>query len=258
MYFPQLKVDGEVATGVEDKIRLLRKECFPQPPDADLADIETARYPQPLQDKGGVTPEEIGEAIWKLKPDKAPGTDVITNRVVKLAHNLIGVEWARLFSACLELGYHPRAFRTAITVVLRKPGKPDYSDPAAYRPIALLNTIGKVLEAIMARRISDLAEDANLLPDEQYGARPGRSAEDALLDLKEQVSAIWERMPRAVISILSLDVSKAFDRVSHRRLLHNLSKRKIPERIVTWVSSFLGERRTAFRLGDFTSKEEEI
>ena len=109
-YFPQLKVDGEVATGVEDKIRLLRKECFPQPLDADLADIETARYPQPLQDKGGVTPEEIGEAIWKLKPDKAPGTDVITNRVVKLAYNLIGVEWARLFSACLELGYHPRAF----------------------------------------------------------------------------------------------------------------------------------------------------
>ena len=70
-------------------------------------------------------------------------------------------------------------------MVLRKPGKPDYSDPAAYRPIALLNTIGKVLEAIVARRISDLAEDANLLPDEQYGARPGRSAEDALLDLKE-------------------------------------------------------------------------
>ena len=65
-------------------------------------------------------------------------------------------------------------------------------------------------------------------------------------------------MPRAVISILSLDVSKAFDRVSHQRLLHNLSKRKIPERIVTWVSSFLGERRTAFRLGDFTSKEEEV
>ena len=64
------------------------------------------------------------------------------------------------------MGYHPKAFRTAITVVLKKPRKPSYSDPAAYRPIALLNTLGKVLEAIIARRISNLAERYNLLPDE--------------------------------------------------------------------------------------------
>ena len=180
-----------------------------------------------------MTLEEIGEAIWKLKLDKVPGTDIITNRVVKLTYNLIRAEWARLFSVCLELGYYLRAFRTAITVVLRKPGKLDYSNPVVYRLIALLNTIGKVLEVVVARKISNLAEDTNRLPDEQYGARLGCCTEDALLDLTEQVSAIWERMPRAVILILSLDVLKVFDRVSYQRLLYNLIKRKISEKIVT-------------------------
>ena len=58
-----------------------------------------------------------------------------------------------------------------------------YLDPAAYRPIALLNTLGKVLEVIVARRISNLAERYNLLLDKQYGARSGRLTEDALLNL---------------------------------------------------------------------------
>ena len=153
------------------------------------------------------------------------------------------------------MGYHPKAFRTAITVVLKKPGKPSYSDPAAYRPIALLNTLGKVLEAIIARRISNLAERYNLLPDEQYGARPGRSTEDALLNLQETVHAEWGRDRKLVISILSLDVSKAFDRVSHQRLLHNLRKRRIPELLANWIKSFLEDRRTAFRIESYTSPQ---
>jgi hypothetical protein len=41
-------------------------------------------------------------------------------------------------------------------VVLRKPGKPNYALPGAYRPIYLLDTLCKLLEAVMARRLSFL------------------------------------------------------------------------------------------------------
>jgi hypothetical protein len=43
-------------------------------------------------------------------------------------------------------------------VVIPKPNKPDYSNPKAYRPIALLNCLGKVLEKLMASRLSGMAE----------------------------------------------------------------------------------------------------
>jgi hypothetical protein len=48
--------------------------------------------------------------------------------------------------------------------MLRKPGKPDYLDLKAYRPIVLLNTLGKALEAIMAKRLRYIAETHALLP----------------------------------------------------------------------------------------------
>lgn len=72
-------------------------------------------------------------------------------------------------------------------MLLRKPGKPDYSTPGAYRPISLLNTLGKILEAVIARRLSYLAEKHNLLAETQFGRRPGRITEQALLVLSNAI-----------------------------------------------------------------------
>jgi hypothetical protein len=68
-------------------------------------------------------------------------------------------------------------WKTAMIVVLRKRGKPDYSAPGAYRPISLLNTLGKLLEAVMAKLLSYYAGAHRLLPDTQFGGRPGRITE---------------------------------------------------------------------------------
>jgi hypothetical protein len=55
-----------------------------------------------------------------------------------------------LYVALGQEGYHPRCWRQAMTVIIPKPNKPDYSDPKAYQPIALLNCLGKILEKLMA------------------------------------------------------------------------------------------------------------
>lgn len=228
------------------------------PPQVDLQDIEGYSYKPELTTPLSIERHELLDSVAGLKPDRSPGPDGIPNRVTKIVCNDSGDEIARLFTACLKIGYHPKAFKVANTVMLKKLGKPSYSDPSAYRPIALLNTMGKVLESVIAKRISKLAETHSLLPDSQYGARPGMSTEAALLNLVEQVHAIWKRDRSYVATALSLDVSKAFDRVSHPRLLHNLRKRRIPAVIRNWIDSFLSDRRTAIRLGGFTSSEEAI
>jgi Reverse transcriptase (RNA-dependent DNA polymerase) len=58
-----------------------------------------------------------------------------------------------------------------------------------------------------------------------------------------------------VASLLSLDVSKAFDRVSHVRLAHNLRKRRILESLVRWVEDFLSGRHTEVKVNDFVLLE---
>lgn len=54
--------------------------------------------------------------------------------------------------------------------------------------------------------------------------------------------------------MLPLDVAGAFDNVVHERLLHNLRKRRIDEQIVRWIASFLTNRTTILKTGEFTSE----
>src|SRR3979490_1348971 len=120
---------------------------------------------------------------------------------------------AGLATACWALGHYPQRFKEARPITLRKPQKPKYSDPGAWRPIALLSTIGKVIESLIAKRLGRVAEENHLLPDTQMGARAGRSTEIALELLTRQVHTIWGSK-RHVATLLSVDISGAFDTVN--------------------------------------------
>ena len=89
---------------------------------------------------------------------------------------------AVLTEAYFRLGWFPERFKRAKTVVLQKPGKtPEtYRTPGGYRPIALLPTIRKVIEALVARRITRATEAYSLLLAEQIGNREHRSTELAV------------------------------------------------------------------------------
>jgi hypothetical protein len=87
----------------------------------------------------------------------------------------------------MDIGYFPTPFKTTTTVVLQKPMKPDYTKPNAYQPITLENTIGKVLESVIADVLSYLTEFYELLQPKHFRGRPGRTAEDAMMLLSERI-----------------------------------------------------------------------
>ena len=68
--------------------------------------------------------------------------------------------------------------------------KNDYTNLSTYKSIALLNTLGKALKSIVARRLRFLSEKHALLPDTQMGAREQRFTDTALDLLTEQVYTI--------------------------------------------------------------------
>ena len=69
----------------------------------------------------------------------------------------------------------------AIGAILQKNGKSDYSIPKSYCIITLLNSLGKAVERIIAKRLNHLAETTNLIYKTQLGSRPKKSAVDAAL-----------------------------------------------------------------------------
>ena len=105
-------------------------------------------------------------------------------------------------------------------------GKPDYSLPGAYRPISLLNALGKLLEAVIARRLSYLAEKHGLLPNRQFGRRPGLTTEQALLVLSNAIDQA--RHKHKVVSLISFDPKGAFNGLNWASLDYYLQARGIP------------------------------
>ena len=249
---PLVQADGSLETVPERKVNLLRASFFPPPAQADLSDTLDFTYPEP-HICPSITEAEIERAIRKTAPRKMPGPDGITNGILQKVLDLILPTLHRLFNASWQAGYFPQHFRQSITVVLRKPGKDDYTQVKAYRPIALLNTIGKALEAVISCRLMYLADQDQLLPNTHLGGRKMASTEHAIHQLLTRIYQAWEQ--KQVASLLLLDVSGAFDNVSHPRLLHNLRKRKIDSRTVMWIASFLSNRATTLVLPEFTAEE---
>ncbi|KAI0999644.1 hypothetical protein K3495_g8553 [Podosphaera aphanis] len=140
------------------KVNFMAQHFFPPPVTPDFQDIAGFTYHEELETIPNViTQQDIEEALRKLPNDKALGPDGIPNRLLKNCSKTLSKVLAELFNACLRLGYHPNKFKEFTTIVIRKPQKPSHDTPKSYRPIALLNTMGKLLEKLVANRISDAA-----------------------------------------------------------------------------------------------------
>ncbi|OHW95285.1 reverse transcriptase-like protein [Colletotrichum incanum] len=244
---------SQTATTREEKTELFWRTFFPAPPEANLKDIENATYEEQLI-LPPISVPEVEEATQKAAPLKAPGPDGITNKALQLAKPWISPHLVRTFNQSLQLGYCPQHFRKSTTVVLRKPGKGNYTTPKAYRPIALLNTVGKVMDAIITERLNYMAETHQLLPEKHMGGRRQRSTEHAMHLIIDKIYEAWNRGQGEVASLLLLDVSGAFGNASHRRLLHKLRKRRVDEKIIRWTTSFLGNRQTQIHADGYQSE----
>lgn len=96
------------------------------------------------------------------------------------------------------------------------------------------------MELVLARRLSYWAEIFSLLPDTQFGARPRRSCDQALLLLTEKIHEAWQQ--KKILTLISFDVKGAYNGVLRLVLISSLRAKVIPERVVKWVDAFLSGR----------------
>jgi hypothetical protein len=175
--------------------------------------------------------DEIESVIKKLDSFKAAGSDGISFFVLKCLKSTLVSYLQPLFQVCINRSYHPTAFCHCNTVPLRKPGKDDYSAPRAWRQIALLNTLGKVLENVIARRISTLSWSIAFSLPSTWGPTPASQMTLPSTFFSKR-SMQHGRTKYGVATLLSLDMTGAFDRVVPARLLHNMREIKFPEWIL--------------------------
>jgi len=114
-----------------------------------------------------------------------------------------------------------------------------------YRPISLTSTLSKVMESVIKDHMLSHLNKYNLLNKNQHGFLPGHSTSSQLLECLYQ----WSRSldMGQCVDVLYLDFSKAFDSVSHSKLLYKLQSFHFAEKIIKWISCFLSGRTQAVK-----------
>jgi hypothetical protein len=139
-----------------------------------------------------------------------------------------------------------------VLLPIRKGGKTDYTQPGAYQPIALLDTIGKVMALVMKEKIQYYMEKLQLLPDMQFGGRPGCTTTDSLHTLTSFVKDAWRKGQEVVT--LFLDVKGAFPNTVPQVLIHNMRRYRVPKEITDWIADKMKGRETVITFDDFKSE----
>ncbi|CAH2064889.1 unnamed protein product, partial [Iphiclides podalirius] len=181
---------------------------------------------------------EVLKALRSLDVKKAYGPDGIPALVLKACAPELSPVLTRLFRLSFETGVVPKSWKLANVQPIPKKGS--RADPANYRPISITSILCKTMERILNARLMAYLEQNDLLSDRQYGFRRNRSTGDLLVYATHLWGEALENNGEALA--VSLDISKAFDRVWHASLLSKLPAYGISPGLIGWVKDFLSER----------------
>ena len=151
----------------------------------------------------------------------------------------------------MDESFCPTQFKEAESVVIPKPKKSDYTTPKAYRPIALLNTLGKLLTKVLASRLQYDANKHDLLHPGQFGGVQKHATTDVALILMDTIVKARERGHHT--SVLALDIAQFFPSLNHRVMFIVLTKLGFNSKIANFVIAFFSDCTTRYRWGSDVS-----
>ena len=191
----------------------------------------------------------VAKLLSAVKPHKASGPDNIPARFLKECAREIAPALSLVFQASLNQSRIPDDWRAAWVAPVFKKG--DRSRAGNYRPVSLTSICCKTLEHIIYSNIMSHFTSNNILTDYQHGFRSGRSCETQLILTIEDLARGLDSAKQ--IDAVLLDFSKAFDKVSHSKLLLKLDYYGVRGKVQAWIRDFLSDRTQAVVLrGNFS------
>ena len=214
----------------------LAKESFPFGPSPN----------QPTFDLKTVSPKEVACTLKSLPNKYSSGSDEISYRLLKEAGPGLVGPLVSLFNRSLALRQVPDEWREAVVTPIFKGGKKDRQNPSNYRPISLTSCVARTMEKVVNAKILKFLQANALLYPQQSGFLPNHSTTTQLCYLSHKWQMGLDK-GKSIESIF-LDLSKAYDRVSHEGLISKLSCLGFSYSSLEWFSHFISNRQQCVRL----------
>ena len=189
-----------------------------------------------------ITGLDVKNMVKTIKTN-ACGADDISAYFIKISIEYTADILADIINASFVNNFFPTRWKEAIVKPIPKVTNP--TKASDYRPISLLPAFSKISEKIAAKQMSLFLQEHKLLDKLQSAYRNLHSTTTALLTVSDD---IFKAMDDSEVALLTLlDYSKAFDTANHRLILAKLKHFGFHEDALSWVASYLSNRKQKVR-----------
>jgi len=158
----------------------------------------------------------------------------------------------KIFNRIFVEGSWPITWKNGTIIPITKQEKNKFK-PEGYRPITLLNTMCKLLEKVINRRLTWFLEKNNLLSNQQSGFRKNRSTIDNLFQINHEVNQTF--LDKQVMGLVNLDIAKAYDSTWRHNILIKLNQILSKGHILNIITDFLKDRTFQVKANNQMSSE---
>jgi len=233
------KPDGVQCHSIDESVELLLNTLIPNDPPAQEP-IEQERTTCDLRE---YDEQNIKEFAWAISPERAPGKDGITGKIVRVLWPRLSLRILRLTNMCIREARFPDLWKSAVVVPIIKGNDRDVCLPKSYRPVSLLPVIGKILEKAINQRLQE--QIAGNLSGKQYGFTKCRSTMDAVENL-----LTWSALrPEKYVITVFLDITGAFDNLAWAALQMDLNSLGASPHMRRLVAEYLSGRTATMTIG---------
>lgn len=186
-----------------------------------------------------ITEHELEDIILNFENKLSAGFDEVPITVIKYSKDFLLKPLVHLINSSFICGCFPAKLKLSKVRPLSKSSAAhDISD---YRPLSLQSSFSKLFERVVQIQLMDYLQSNSLFDSEQHGFRKGKSVITAAIEYIESVINSIDRGEK-VIGVF-MDLTKAFDSVSHSKLIISLQNLGIKGRALSWFESYLSGRK---------------
>jgi len=201
-----------------------------------------------------VTERELHQAICDININSATASDGVSAKLIKQFSKYLIPPLVYVINLSFQTGNFPYDLKKSDVIPVYKSG--GRSDINNYRPISVVSQFAKIFEKTIASRLKNHLDFYNILSENQFGFRANRSTEDAIYTLTNSIYSTLNNNNKCLA--IFLDLSKAFDSVSHTILLNKLERYGVRGLALRLFTSYLSDRKQRVRLGDDISSEKHV
>ena len=203
-----------------------------------------------LFDRSLFTELEVVKVCKDINVSKSSSLPNIKSQVLKHAFLSNVSKITKIFNASLTKSVFPQAWKLSTIVPLPKVAQPKTATDL--RPVALTPLPGKVLERLVCNRLQIWINNNNILSKSQHGFRKKKFIVSAIAQLLNDIyTHINNRTNPYVIFV---DLKKAFDTISHEKMIGKLQAMGMDQLTLSWFTSYLTNRQQCVKLEKETSR----